>query len=270
MKYFFNQDCKIYLYDKLKKNFYTANSAKSIFSEKFSNSIYNRGQVDHKILEEDLKIFEDTFPTAVELIANTKNTKIISTECYRALTQITLFGIASTLRHPVAKQELDEIYDILFDRLNGQMTDKLKKELEQAVEFKNHVKYANLLKYSDTAIQIYEKMGELDFAIWHIESDDCFLLSDNTAFTIRRKINDYFNPDIKEIAEVGISLTDKLFVHAVSKKIGQTKSYLAFVEKNNDQTVLDINYNLFQCSRKTIGTSNNDYLNYVVRNTIER
>lgn len=91
IKNFFNDEGRIYLYDKVKKNFYSANSTKSIFSEKYSNSVFNNGQVDHKILEDDLKMFEDNFPKAVELIANTKHTRVISTECYRALVEITLY-----------------------------------------------------------------------------------------------------------------------------------------------------------------------------------
>jgi Protein of unknown function (DUF4238) len=264
IKNFFSPDGKIYLYDKAKKNFYSAISTKNIFSEKYSNSVYNNGKVDHVSLEEDLKIFEDNFPKTVELIANTKYTKKITAECHNALVEIILYGLASTLRPPTAKQELDGIYDLLFDKVYEQMTDNLKRGLEQAVEFRKHVKYANLLKYSDMAIRIYEKMGELAFTIWHIQSGDRFLLSDSTAFTVRHKINSYFNPDIKEIAEVGISLTDKLFVHAISKKLGPTNSYLAFIEKDNDSAVFNINFNLFHCSKMTVATSNEEFIKNLI------
>ena len=211
-----------------------------------------------------MKIFEDKFPSAVELIRKTKETKSISPECYLALTDIALFGIIGNLRLPAAKKSMDNLYDELSDNLYNHMTANLKKSFEDATEFKKYVKYSNLLSYSDTALRIYEKMGGLNFTIWHIQSDDCLLLPDCTAFTIRRKINNYYNPNIEEIAEIGIPVTDKIFVHALSKKLDKKKSYIAFVDKNHDKSVFDINYNLFHFAHNTLATSSLDFLNYIV------
>ena len=260
IKKFFNTEGKIFLYDKSKRNFYWKNSSKNIFSEKFSNSIFNNGEIDHETLEHDLKLFEDNYPSAVELISEGAKSGKISNDCYQSLVSITLFGISGKLRTPQRKMELDNLIEDLFGLFKEQASEEHRLEFEKTNEYKKHVSYSNLLKYSETALEIVELMGGLDFTIWYITSDDCFLLPDTSATTIRRKINTYFNPDIKEIAEVGFPLTDKIFIHARSKKLGQGKSFIAYVKTKNHQAVTDINLNLFHSSYNIVATSSESYL----------
>lgn len=264
IKEFFGSEGKIFLYDKSKGNFYSKKSAKNIFSEKLANSIYKNGKIDHESLESDLKIFEDDYPSAVNLIKDGIQKRKISSDCHQALLSITLFGIIGRLRTPERKKELDNIIDNLFNQLENQLDNEQRKGLEQTMEYKKHVKYSNLLSYTDTALRIMEKMGGLDFTIWHIESDDFFLLPDTSATTMRKRINKYFNPDVFEIAEVGFPLTDKIFIHALSKKLNQGKSYFCFVDKNDDKNVTDINFNLFHFSNNSVATSNEKYLKKIV------
>ena len=265
IKQFFNaEEGKIYLYDKDKKNFYWRTSTKSIFSEKFSNSIFKQGNINHKTLEDDLKIFEDEYPIAVELISDTAKTGTISKECYHSLLNITLFGIIGHLRTPQIKKGLDDAVNNAFESLYEECTDELRAQLKSLTEYKGHVSYSNVVKYSTTALRIAEKMGGLAFTIWHIRSDDFFLLPDTSAFTLRGRINNYFNPDIFEIAEVGFPLTNKIFIHALSEKLGQEKSYIAFIDEKNKQIVADINYNLFHFAQKLVATNDEAYLKQIV------
>jgi Protein of unknown function (DUF4238) len=264
IKEFFNENGKIFLYDKAKKIFSSKTSSKNIFSEKLSNSVYKNGKIDHTTLENDLKIFEDSYPKDVDLIRNAVKEKQISKECHYSLLNITLLGIIGRLRTPARKKELDNILDKMFGQLEPHITDELLKEFEETNEYKKHVKYSNMLGYAETALRIAEKMGGLDFTIWHIQSEDCFLLPDTSATTTRRKINEYFNPDIQEIAEVGFPLTQKIFVHALSKKLGQGQSVVVTVKKNNHQAIIDINHNLFHHSNNLVATSNESYLKHFV------
>lgn len=264
IKQFFNKhENKIFLYDKAKKNFYSSISSKNIFSEKFSNSIYRNGQVDHESLENELKVFEDFYPITVQLITDTARTGKIYKECYDALVNLTLFGIAGSLRNPERKKELDEIIDNMFNPFKDHMSEDQLKGIAKAKDYKKHVRYSNTLSYSDTALRIVENMGGLDFTIWSIESDDCFLLPDTSALTVRRQINE-FNPHANEIVEIGFPLTDKLFIHALSKKLNQKKSIIAYVDINNFQAVTDINQSLFHFAYNTIATSNEEYLRSLV------
>jgi hypothetical protein len=264
IKQFFDSEGEIFLYDKAKHNFYSKRSAKNIFSEKLANSIYMNGEVDHESLEADLKIFEDNYPNAVDQITDAIKKCKISTDCHHVLLDITLFGIIGRLRTPEHKKELDNIIDNMFNQFEDLMADEQKKSLEQTKEYKKHVKYSNLLSYTDTALRIVKRMGGLDFTIWHIEGDDCFLLPDTSAISIRKQINKYLNPHVREIAEVGFPLTDKIFIHALSKKLGQRKSYFCFVDKNDDKSVTDINFNLFHFAYNTVATSNEEYLRKIV------
>lgn len=269
IKQFFDNDGKIFLYDKTKENFYSRNSSKNIFSERFANSIYKNGKTDHESLENDLKLFEDRYPAAIDLITDTAKTGKISRECHHSLLDIILFGIVGRLRTPERKRELDGILDDIFNKLKPSMDEAQISEWESTQEYKKHVSYSNILGYSDTALRIAEKMGGIDFTIWHIQSDDCFLLPDTSATSIRKQINKHYNSDAKEIAEIGFPLTDKIFIHALSKKLGQGKSVIAFVDKNNNQAVTDINFNLFHAAYKTIGTSSEKYLRYIVSKITE-
>jgi hypothetical protein len=265
IKQFFNEEHgKIYLYNKVKRNFYSRPSSKGIFSEKYSNSIFKDGKIDHTTLEDDLKIFEDEYSGAVELISNTGKTRNISKDCYHSLLKITLFGIIGHLRTPQIKKGLDDAVNNPFHGLYEECTEELRQKLESLTEYKEYVSYSNVVKYSTTALRIAERMGGLAFTIWHIQSDDFFLLPDTSAFTVRRKINNYFNPNIYEIAEVGFPLTNKIFIHALSQKLGQEKSYIGFIDEKSRQLVTDINYNLFHYAENDVATRDEAYLKQVI------
>lgn len=264
IKNFFSNEGKIFLYDKPKQNFYSKTSSKNIFSEKFSNSIYKDGKIDHETLENDLKIFEDEYTKAVKLISETSNTLKITKECHHALLNIALFGIIGRYRNPKAKQELDDILDHMFDKFKDDMSSKQLADLNKTTEYRKHVKHSNMLAYAESALRIAEKMGGIVFTVWHIKSEDCFLLPDTSAISIRHQINKAFNPYIRNIAEVGFPLTDKIFIHALSKKLVQDKSHIVIVDTNKNQAITDINYNLFHYAYETIATSNESYLKFIV------
>lgn len=98
--------------------------------------------------------------------------------------------------------------------------ENLKNEFDEAFAYKKETKYLNAIQYSKFADEILQLMGDLVFVIEIPENDnDYFLLPDFCAVNRREKINEYFNPDIKEIAYVGFPLTSKIYIHFYSTKI---------------------------------------------------
>ena len=109
-------------------------------------------------------------------------------------------------------------------------------------------------------------MGELDFKFVVVKSDDVFFIPDNSAYTIRMKINEYFNPDIQEVAIVGIPLTDKIFIEAMSTKVKGSKTEFITITDANSDLVKQINTNIFTSSFNKVGTSDELFLkNFVLQ-----
>ena len=103
-------------------------------------------------------------------------------------------------------------------------------------------------------------MGELDFLIYKIVSNEAFILSDRSSFTRRSRINEYFNPDALDVSKVGIPLTDKIFILATSRKVKNSKSGFRLINVVEDPLVFKINSLTFQMANKAVATSNKDYL----------
>lgn len=265
---FFNSEGILYLYDKSLNNFYKKRSSKGIFSERFSNSIYRNGIIDHSFLEEDLKIFEDEFPSAVAEIENAINTQVFSKKCQDALSLIALFGIFGEVRSPFRKQSLENSMDKMFDRLKDSLEDDQLKSFERTKEYKKHVVHSNTLIYSEVAFRTYELMGVFDYHVWHLESNDCFLLPDTTATQVRGNLGDIPNQHVKQIMQVGIPVSDKIFVQVISKKL-KMGSYLLSIKKDNDPSIEQINLHILEYAYKTVATSNMDYLRKIVSKAIK-
>jgi len=78
------------------------------------------------------------------------------------------------------------------------------------------------------------------------------------------RINHYFNPDIQEVAAIGIPLTDKLFVFACSKKLGNTSTGVRMINDNNSPVVVQINQDLFNFAHKTIAAKEEEQLRKII------
>src|SRR5690606_20268626 len=51
------------------------------------------------------------------------------------------------------------------------------------------------------------------------DRNDFFIIPDFSAGTAREKINNYFNPDIEEIAYIGLPLSSKIYINFYSEKV---------------------------------------------------
>lgn len=222
IKNFFNvNEGKIYLYDKIKNNYFSKTTTKSVFSEKDLNSIYENGIFDHETLEKDLnEHFENDFPKHLETIQNFLINEKFSKKVNDALIFFVKYGIIGEIRNPRHKKNAEDTIYNAFSKMYDWFDENLKNEFDEAFAYKKETKYLNAIQYSKFADEILQLMGDLVFVIEIPENDnDYFLLPDFCAANRREKINEYFNPDIKEIAYVGFPLTSKIYIHFYSTKI---------------------------------------------------
>lgn len=99
-------------------------------------------------------------------------------------------------------------------------TDELRAGFERAFSFNEEVKYTNTTNYKDFVSKVLGAMGDLIFSIEIPENkEDFYILSDFGAATTRERINDYFNPDAKDIAYIGLPLSSKIYIHFFSSKL---------------------------------------------------
>lgn len=271
LKNFFNVDKgEIYIYDKKRKNFYSKQSTKTVFSEKFSNSRYLNGKLDHKSLEDDLnEHFEKDFPFHYNMINSFIQNKIGNQEVQNALLYIAKYALIADFRTPRYKQNFEENFFNAFEQISQNAIPELKKEIDEMFEYKDQVQYMNVVDYSNIANKIVDLMGDLIFSIQIPKYDkDYFLIPDIAGATSREKINKYFNPDIKEIAYIGIPLSSKIYIHYYSEKLftNQKKPESSIVYIDSEE-VNFINKKNYDFSQSKIACGNNKFLkNFIRRN----
>lgn len=268
---FWNEDeDNIWLYDKELDNFYCKKTAKSLFSERDANSRMDKEVVDHLTLEHELRdFFETPFTPSYKRLESlvfgiAKENKEIRSD----LMTLTRYGIAGLLRPPSKKKETDDaLKNIFFRELYDLSTDELK---EQFDELKNTVfasKYSNTLNYTDFVDTVLDKMGDLFFEVYIIQSDKhFFLLPDKPSLGAREKINEYFNPDIKEYAKIGVPLSSKIFLHAESKKLRNEKDKVFFITESNIDFLNQLNSNLIDLADKAVACESEVYLRDFIQN----
>lgn len=265
-KCFFNTtENKIYLYDKLKDNFFSKNTTKTIFSEDYSNSTLINGKVNHDVLEKDLKqLAEDDLPEIIKTVEYIcQNPELPHGERLEHLCKLTLYGLIGEMRNPKHKKRNDYALLNAFIPL-AKLGSQPMKQLAPFFKRISNTKYSNVVSYSKIAFDLINRMGDLSFTIFFIKSSDLFILPDTTSFHIRAKINTYFNPDIEEVAVVGIPLTNKIFILVESKKLPDTSNRFYTIEEKNSSQVNAINKRLFDHSEQYIATSNLDELKRIV------
>lgn len=271
IKKFFNEtENKIYVYDKIKHNHFNKITTKSLFSERFSNSKFTNGEIEHSTLELDLNLnFEQDFKKHFQEIQSFIAHRKITPEIGNALYYFAKYGVIADMRTPRFKQQLD---DTIFDALStisANATSELKDDIDQMFDFKNEVKYSNNLVYSDLADKLLEPMGELIFRVQIPKEDaDYYILPDIAAATSRAKINKYFNPDVEEIAYIGIPLSSKIYLHFQSEKLfaeNKPSSGIVFSTTQNVETLNKANLDYCQSN---VACENEEYLRkFIERNT---
>ncbi|WP_025726583.1 DUF4238 domain-containing protein [Bacteroides sp. 14(A)] len=263
IKQFFNKEENlIYLYDKMKCNFFSKNTTKSLFSEKDSNTRFINHKKDYCTLEEDLNShFESKFPENFKIIEDFISNEILTESVNNALLFFAKYGIIGDMRTPQYKQNVDDNILEAFQPIIHQCTPQLKQKLQEMFAFKQEAKYSNVIEYSNIAEQIIEKIGNLVFAIIIPNNpNDYFLLPDCSSFTSREKINIYFNPDIKEIAYIAIPLSSKIFIHFYSEKLFDNSIPHSIIKKAKSEEVLELNLKTLNFSYTTVGCESELYL----------
>lgn len=264
LKNFFNVDeGEIYIYDKSRKNFYSKKSTKNVFSEKYGNSRYSIGKLDHKSLEDDLnEHFEKDFSSHYNTINSFIQNQTWTEEIQKALLYIAKYGIIANFRTPRYKQHLEETFFSAFAQISENAIPELKKEIDEMFEYKDQVQYMNVVEYSNIANSILDLMGDLVFMIQIPQDDrDYFLIPDVAGATAREKINTYFNPDVKEIAYIGIPLSSKIYIHFYSNKLFvENKKPSSSVVYLNSEEMSKLNKQNYDYSQTKIACENKKYL----------
>lgn len=270
IKNFFNTTHKkIFLYDKILDNFYFKKTSKSLFSERDLNTKIDNGSKDFESLEKDLNnFFEKDFLKHYFIIKNFIDQPNYSKKVNQALLYFAKYGAIGEIRNPREKKIIeDAIFDV-FSQIFENATPKLKNEIDEALSYKKEVKYINSIQYSKFANDIIDLMGDLIFRIEiPINKDDYYLLPDFCAANSREKINKYFNPDVKEIAYIGLPLSSKIYIHYYSSKIENIKVKSDIISVNSNR-VFEINkLNLNYCESK-VACESEEYLIKFIENVI--
>ncbi|OFX42738.1 MAG: hypothetical protein A2046_11145 [Bacteroidetes bacterium GWA2_30_7] len=270
IKNFFNyEEGKIYLYDKLLKNQFESKSTKRVFSEDESNSRVVNKQIDHLSLEKDLKDnYEDFFSKNFEIVnKQVSNPQNELSNIKKALIELTKYGIAGEIRNPIKKKESDNaITNFLFNQILPNADPKLKKEIEDLKSSVEQTKYINAIYYSEFVENVFKSMGGVNCVIYLIKCNHFFILPDRPSISKREKINEYFNPDIKEIAMVGIPLSSKIFLHSESQKHRKYKDTFVELTEQNVSIIEQINFLLYVNAYKQVACQNKGYLANFVSN----
>jgi hypothetical protein len=269
-RFFNSAQKKIYCYDKEVDNHYSKQGAKRLFSEDYSNTRLTNGGLDHQTLEEELNInFEQDFDKHVDNILELTLDALKNDDTkHESLYYVICYALIADVRVPANKRKAE-------DAVNSMFTDIIRKvkywgdetyaaSIEKLLEESRKTKYSNLLSYTEVAVKRLEKMGDLDFTIIKINSEDIFILPDTGSFHVRERINNYFNPNIQEVAMVGIPLTEKLFVFGFSKKLPRTESGILYINDTNSAIVHEINTDLFNNAVRTVATGDEKKLKEII------
>ena len=265
-KEFLNQRTgRIYLYDKELNNFYNKKSTKRLFSKDHLNTKVINGKIDQSSLEQELKaLFEDKFNNYILQIQNFLISQEKLQETYEAMCWLVMLGILGELRHPNFKESLDEkminFQVDVFSKMYGFEKEKVKAYLVS----KKKTPYDNSFSYISIALRILEKLEPIDFMIYCIKSNDHFLLPDTSCFQLRGQLKNYPNPFIREIIQIGIPVTDKLFILATPQSLKTKFHGIYFIEEDNSIVVDRINKDLYEFARKAVACKDEHYLESAV------
>lgn len=262
---------KIFMYDKLVDNHYYKTTSKTVFSKKDLNSKYDNGNLDHISLEKDLnEYFEKDFSKHLEVIQSFLPGLAFTKKVNESLIYFAKYGIIGEVRNPRHKENVEETIHKAFSEISKMFAPNLKKEYEEAFAYKNEIEYMNATKYSDFAKDAIDLMGDIIFIIETPQSDkDYFLLPDFCAANRREKINTYFNPDLKEIAYIGLPLSSKIYLHFYSSKIKNIKPNSGIYELDSS-TVYKLNKMNYDYCESKVACENEDYLKYFVQNVTQQ
>lgn len=261
-QFFNNKKNCIYVFDKVKNNHFTKKSTKSLFSEKDLNTRYIDKTKDFKSLERDLNVFfEKDFAKNIEIVYELIKSAEMNEDANKALYYFAKYGVIGDLRTPRHKKTMDDSMWESIGKLIPICAPELKKELEEMFEYRKEVKYSNILEYSEISEKILETMGDLIFKVIIPKNEnDFFVVPDCSSITMRDKINEYFNPDIKEIAYIGIPISSKIYIHFFSEKLFKEYKPISDVVYEDSFVINKINKASFDVCQSKLACENEEYL----------
>lgn len=269
---FFNEDTGfIYVYDKERKNYYKKRTTKSLFSSDLLNSKQELDSIDHTSLETELKIlFEDDFKRHIERVKAFVIEQKDLQEMYETLGWLTLMGILGQIRHPRFKEQLTELLRKMGSDVINVSTGIPKKRISQLLKDQLSTPYDNRLSYINTALRILERMEPMEYILYSIECDAHFILPDTSCFQIRGQLKPYPNTLVKEITQIGIPLTDKVFIMSNSSLLGLRENGIQFIREGDEAMANDINIDLFHFAYKAVACKDEEYLREIVNLSLEQ
>lgn len=260
-KFFNSSKGLIYIYDKELNNHYSRQSSKRIFSEGHLNTREKNGIVDQTTLETELKILiEDEFSNHVRQVEKFVISQEEKDVTYKSLCWLTMLGILGEMRHPQFKKEIDTLVWKLESAIIRKYYNFTEEKILRSLKGKQKTPYSNLLSYLDMAFKRLEKLEPLDFFIVSIESDDHFILPDTSCFQLRGQLRHYPNPYIHEIIQVGVPLTDKLYILATPQSLKSGMHGIKIERIDNSKLVYEINKDLYLFSKKAVACPNETHL----------
>lgn len=257
LKQFTNDDGIIFIYDKEKSNYYSKKSTKRLFSEHYLNSKEIKGEIDNDVLEDELNdLIENNFNQNLHVANQFLVSQTADDTLYEALNWLALVGIVGELRHPKWKQQEDKLIEKVENDLLSGMSGYVKKP--------KLTKYQNINSYYEMAIGILDRMEELKFQIVQIVDDNEFVIPDTSCFQVRGQLKKYFSPDLKEIMQIGLPLTKKLFINCSSHLCAKNISHIQILNSPSQSVIDKINSNLISFAYKGVACSNLDYLKNLI------
>lgn len=228
---------KIYLYDKTFDNYLTKQGTRRIFSESDLNTTLNdKNQISYK-LEHDLdNYFEKEFKKHYNTIISSYKNNI--TDIKNSIMYIGRMGIIGELRNKHNKIKTDNAILDFYKIIGKNASPKSKEELDFFLSNLDVLKYKTSVDFVKFADDTFAKMGEWGFKVFYTTNDKYFILSDCTSTILKHRINEYFNPNALDIAEIRMPLDNHTFIYIFSKKLYNTSSN---VIKIDDDMLFNIN-----------------------------
>lgn len=250
LKQFFNsEENKIFLYDKQLSNFYWKSGTKKIFSLNHLNTRLTEQGIDQSSMELELRVlFEENFSKHLKSVKRLYNDHSLVAEVYNDLNFLTLMALVGEYRNPEYKSGLDVTLQALDDHLISRGFNVPKKQQTDEVLF------SNLKGYIEVGLRMLATMDPLTFAIVAIRSDDHFIVPDTSGFLVRE------NLDTGYVMQIGLPVSDKLFILGRSKRMGHYPTTLVEITENDDKLVFKINTDLANFAYKTVACKDEAFL----------
>jgi len=261
IKNFFNRhEKKIFIYDKKQDNYFDRQGTRRIFSENNLNITIDNNQLSDK-LETDLdKYFEKNFKTHYDNIISSLTT--CEGDIRESIKYIGRMGLVGEIRNKDYKKQTDVHMLGVFREISNHAAPELKQNIDKTLKQLDKLEYKTSVDFVKFADEVFSKMGDWSFNIFTTDSKYFFLLPDCTAVIKRHRINDYFNPDALDIAELGMPIDNHTYIHIVSNKV-RTKNLR--VKKLNDSGVLHLNKMTYEFAKQQVGCGDEYYLKETIK-----